>query len=171
MLNQPAVAALNHLLAQSGWALPRLAKFNGKTVRFELPLFSFICTIQSDGSLLAAATDADPDAACLAPPALLPRLALLDESARNLRWDATDDLSRVMGDIAAERVVRFAEGAQRMARQNALHLTQALAEYWTEERPLIAASRNIASFSHGVSRLQSSLDTLERRIDQLSKAG
>ncbi len=191
MFQLPAVAVLNHLLAQSGWALPRLAKFSGKTARFSLPLFTLNCTIQDDGLLQAAADDASPDARLVIPPFLLPRLALLDEAAleqvdrsgdvaltdeifylaRNLRWDAADDLSRVTGDIAAERIMQFAEGARHKVRQGALNLSQSLAEYWTEERPLIAASRNVADFSHGVAALHSSLDALEKRIHQLSKAG
>ncbi|HEY5994821.1 MAG TPA: SCP2 sterol-binding domain-containing protein [Gallionellaceae bacterium] len=191
MLQQPAVAMLNHLLAQSGWALPRLAKFSGKTARFNLLPFSFACTIQHDGSLLLASPDASADATCTIPPALLPRLALQDESAlelighsgdtalveeifflvRNLRWDAADDLSRVTGDIAAERIVQFIEGTHRQVRGNALRLSQALAEYWTEERPLIATPRQIAAFSQGVVRLQDSIDALEQRINRISKAG
>lgn len=191
MLHQPAIAMLNHLLAQSGWALPRLARFSGKTICFKLPLFALNCTIQADGALLAAAPDASADAICVIPPALLPRLALLDESAlelvgrsgdaalvdeifflaRNLRWDAADDLSRFTGDIAAERIVQFAEGARRQIQQNALHLSQALAEYWTEERPLIATHRQIGAYSRSVAGLQGALDALEQRIDRLSKAG
>ncbi len=182
---------LNHLLAQSGWALPRLAKFYGMTARFNLPLLSLICTIQTDGSLQSAAPDASADAVCTVPAALLPRLALLDESAlelversgdaalteeifflaRNLRWDAADDLSRVTGDIAAERIVGLAQGAHRQMHQNALHLSQALAEYWTEERPLIATRRQIEPFAQGAAKLQGALDALEQRINRLSKAG
>ncbi len=189
MLQQPAVAMLNHLLAQSGWALPRLARLGGKSVCFKLPLFSLTCTIQTDGSLLA--TDATADATCVIPPALLPRLALQDESAleqieragdaalveevfflaRNLRWDAAEDLSRITGDIAAERIVGFAQATHRQIRQDALHLSQALAEYWTEERPLIATPRQIGSFRSDVDKLQEALAALERRVNQLSKAG
>lgn len=191
MLRQPAISMLNHLLAQSGWALPRLARLAGKTVRLNLPLFTLVCTIQDDGSLLAATPDTSSDAVCTIPAALLPRLALLDESAleqverfgdaalteeifflaRNLRWDVAEDLSRVTGDIAAERIVEFAGNAQRQVRQNALNLSHALAEYWTEERPLIATRRQIESFAQGAAKLQSAIASLEQRINRLSKAG
>jgi len=191
MLRQPTVAMLNHLLAQSGWALQRLAPFSGKTARFNLLPFSLTCTVQKDGTLRTAEHDASVDAACTIAPALLPRLALQDESAleliersgdaalieeifflaRNLRWDAAEDLSHFTGDIAAERIVEFAEGARRQVRANALNLAQALAEYWTEERPLVSTPRQIASFRQGVSRLQDSIDSLEKRLDRLTKAG
>lgn len=189
MLNPPTIAVLNHLLTQSGWALQRLAKFSGKTARFRIAPFSFACTIQPDGSLRAAADDASTDAACTIPPSLLPRLALQDEAAyqqitsvgdaalieeiiflaRNLRWDAAEDLSRITGDIAAERIVQFAEGAHKQVRDTALNLSQALAEYWTEERPLVAKPQPLAEFKQQVESLRDGVERLERRVEQLGK--
>ncbi|MBI3903937.1 MAG: hypothetical protein HY306_13510 [Nitrosomonadales bacterium] len=190
MLSQPTIATLNHLLAQSGWALQRLAKFSGRTARFRIVPFSLACTIQTDGSLREAATDASADAELVIAPSLLPRLALNDEAAleqiaatgdaalieeifflvRNLRWDAAEDLSRVTGDIAAERIVNFAKGAQQQVRDAALNLSQAAAEYWTEERPLIAKPAHLADFARQVDKLRDEVDGLEQRVQQLLKA-
>lgn len=191
MLSQPAVATLNHLLAQSGWALQRLTRFNGKTVRFNLPPFSFACTIQDDGMLRAAADDASADAICTIVPTLLPRMALQEESAlaliessgdaalieeifflaRNLRWDAAEDLSRFTGDIAAERIVQFAQAARQQVRNTASNLSLALAEYWTEERPLVAKPQQIAAFAQGVAKLRDAIELLEKRVETLSPSG
>lgn len=190
MLNQPTIAALNHLLVQSGWAQARLVKFSGRTARFRIAPFSLTCTIQQDGSLQEAAQDASADAELNIAPSLLPRLAFNDEAAlkqiaatgdaplieeifflaRNLRWDAAEDLSRVTGDIAAERIVNFAKGAQQQMRDAALNLSQAAAEYWTEERPLIAKPAQLAEFARQVDTLHREMESLEQRIQQLSKA-
>ena len=189
MFVQSTVAALNHLLAQSGWASQRLARFAGKTARFNIAPFSFACTIQDHGVLREAVGDVSADASCTVPPSLLPRLALRDEDAfkqiessgdaallaeifflaRNLRWDAAEDLSRVTGDIAAERMVRFAQAKQRQAHDTVLNLSQALAEYWTEERPLLAKPQQLAAFAREVSRLHDEVDGLEQRIQRLSE--
>ncbi len=190
MLARTAIATLNHLLIQSGWASQRLTRFSGKTARFNIAPFSFSCTIQNDGTLLEALVDASADASCTIPPSLLPRLVLHDESAfkqiessgdaallteifflaRNLRWDVAEDLSRVTGDIAAERIVRFAKTKQQQARDTALNLSQALAEYWTEEHPLLAKPQQLAAFAQEVTRLRHEMEQLEQRIQQLSKA-
>lgn len=187
MLSQPAVAALNHVLTQSGWALPRLAKFSGKTAHFDIAPFSFVFTIQHDGTLLAASPDVSADAHCIIAPSLLPRLALHDEKAhneitssgdaallteifylsRNLRWDAAEDLSRVTGDIAAERIVQLAKSGQQQLRDTALNLSQALAEYWTEERPLLAKPAHVATFIQQVDKLRDDVARLEQRINKL----
>lgn len=190
MLSLPAASALNHLLEQSGWALQRLMPFSGRTARFNLPPFSFACTIQPDGALRPASRDSSADAVCNVAPSLLPRLALHDESAleliecsgdaalideifflaRNLRWDAAEDLSRFTGDIAAERIVQLTQAAQKQAGKTFSSLSQALAEYWTEERPLISTPRQLAQFEQGVGNLLDSVEQLESRILQLSKA-
>lgn len=205
MLSQPAATALNHLLAQSGWALQRLAGFAGKTARFNIAPFSFACTIQNDGTLRAAAQDASVDASCTIPPSLLPRLALHGTSARNvpsaeadtklsddavlaqiersgdaalleeifylgrnLRWDVAEDLSILTGDIIAERAVQFAKATQQQMDAAVLNLSQALAEYWTEERPLLAKRAQIASFVQQVGMLRDDVAHLEQRINRLT---
>ena len=190
MLSQPAIAALNHLLTQSGWALQRLAHFSGKTARFNVAPFSFVYAIQDDGTLRAAAQDVSADASCTLPPSLLPRLALHDEAAfsqvqsegdaallneifylgRHLRWDAAEDLSRITGDIAAERIVQFAKASQQQMRDTALNLSQALAEYWTEERPLLAKSAQVSAFIQQVDELRDDVARLEQRINRLSNS-
>lgn len=184
-----SAAALNHLLKQSGWALPRLAQFAGKTARFNIAPFSFSYTIQEDGSVLRAMAEASADTSCRIAPSLLPRLALKDEAAfaqihtsgdaallaeifylsKHLRWDAAEDLSRVTGDIAAERMVHLAASAQQQVRDGARNLSEAFAEYWTEERPLVAKSTHINSFVQQVDALRDDVARLEQRINRLSK--
>lgn len=154
MFYQPSVAALNHLLTQNSWALPRLAHFAGKTARFDIAPFSFSCTILADGSLRRADASSDADALCVIAPSLLPLLALSGENAhadirskgdpellkeifflsRNLDWDAAEDLSHVTGDIAAERIVQTMHSARQQMRDAAVILSQSAAEYLTEDR-------------------------------------
>lgn len=182
--------ALNHLLKQSGWAQQRLAKFAGKTARFEIAPFAFAYTVQDDGTLHSAANNASADALCIIPPSLLPRLATQDENAftqiqssgdasllaeifylsRHLRWDAAEDLSRVTGDIAAERLVQWVANGQQQLRDSARNLSQAAAEYWTEERPLVAKSTHINHFVQQVDVLRDAVARLEQRINRLTNS-
>lgn len=181
-------ATLNHLLSQSGWAQARLLKFAGKTARFNIAPFSFGYTILDDGLLRAADDQASADATCIVSPALLPRLALHDETAfaqiqtsgdasllaeifylsRNLHWDAAEDLSRFTGDIAAERIVKLAAAGHQQIRDGAINFSQALAEFWTEERPLVAKSSHINTFVQQVDTLRDDVARLEQRINRLS---
>ena len=187
MFDHPTVLALNHLLKQNSWATRRLAPYAGKTARFQIPPFSFACTINGDGTLRSAYANANPDVQCVIPPSLLPRIALNDESAhkeiagegdsallqeifflsRNLRWDAAEDLSRVTGDIAAERIVRSAAYTRQLLRDSAANLSMAAVEYLTEERPLLAKPGQVASFIRQVDVMRDDVARLEQRIGRL----
>ena len=185
-----SASPLNHLFSQSGWALQRLTQFAGKTARFNIAPFSFAYTVLDDGTVRVAGAEAIADAVCNIAPSLLPRLALHDETAytqiqtsgdasllseifylnRNLRWDVAADLSPITGDIAAERIVRLAATAQQQLRNSALNLSQAFAEYWTEERPLVAKSAHINQFVQQVDKLRDDVARLEQRINRLSNS-
>jgi ubiquinone biosynthesis protein UbiJ len=187
MFAQPSIAALNHLLTQNSWALPRLARFAGKTARFNIAPFSFACTILQDGMLRAADADSSADALCVIAPSLLPRLVLHDENAhteirsegdaellkeifflsRNLNWDAAEDLSHVTGDIAAERIVQTVQSAQQQLREAAVNFSRAAAEYLTEERPLLAKPLQVSAFMQRVDVLRDDAARLEQRIGRL----
>ena len=193
MFAQLSATALNHVLAQNSWAHSRLDQFAAKTVRFNLAPFSFAYLILSDGSLQALAPQANDskassDAELTIAPTLLPRLLAKDQLAhaqivstgdaallaeifylwRNLHWDAAQDLSFFTGDIAAERVVQTLQNAHAQVKDAALNLSLTAAEYWTEERPLLAQPNKIAAFVAGVDTLRDDLARLAARVERLT---
>ncbi len=89
--------------------------------------------------------------------------------ARNMSWDAAEDLSRVTGDIAAERIVQFAQEGKKLATDAAGNLSHALAEYWTEERPLLAKPIQVTDFAQQVGKLRDEVEQIEQRIERLIK--
>ncbi|MGA8862363.1 MAG: hypothetical protein WBM09_02335 [Gallionella sp.] len=187
MFAQPVIVVLNHLLAQNSWALQRLARRSGKTVRFEVVPFTFSCRIIESGSLEHIDAASDVDALCAIAPSLLPRLAAHDEKAhseirtegdaelladifflsRNLRWDAAEDLSSITGDIVAERVVQTAQGARRQLLDSVENLSKATAEYMTEESPLLAKPGHVSAFMQQVDTLRDDAARLEQRVNRL----
>ncbi len=190
MFAQPSAAVLNHLLMQNDGALSRLARFAGKTARFEIAPFSFAYTILADGTLRSAETDATADTVCVIAPSLLPRLALHDEKAqadigtegdaallaeifslsRTLRWDAAKDLRRITGDALAERIVHTAQDARQQLHESAHKLSKAAAEYCTEKQLLLARPQEVAEFIRQVDTLRDDVARLEQRIRQLPVA-
>ena len=87
--------------------------------------------------------------------------------ARNLRWDIEEDLSRVFGDIAAHRVVETGRKLDNWGRQGAENIARSFAEYWTEERPLIACRAEVAQFARDVDALRDDLARVEKRVERL----
>jgi ubiquinone biosynthesis protein UbiJ len=183
----PAARALNHVLRASPLAMERLARHAGRTAAFHVGLMTFAFTVQTTGEVTAALPGASRDLEVRISPFLLPRLAAGEEAAyrdiemqgdmefaqeisnlaRNLRWDAEEDLSKVVGDVAAHRIVSGAKAASAWGREAALRTAQGAAEYWTEESPLIASRVKVDAFVEAVSALRDAVERLEKRIDRL----
>jgi ubiquinone biosynthesis protein UbiJ len=180
---------LNHLLAGQPWLRERLQPHAGRRCLLQVFPFTLPVAIAADGSLAVQHDDAPPDAEVRLSPGALARLLAGDERARNdialtgdaafagvlggvireLRWDAEEDLSRLVGDIAAHRIVQAARraadwpaGAVRSAAAN-------LAEYLAEERPVLARRDDVARWSQEVDALRDAVERLEKRILTLSR--
>src|SRR5687768_9917180 len=172
MLASAAIAPLNHMLRGESWARKRLQPCAGKTARFRVPpFFDLAVVIQPTGEVAAAPGVAGNDATLTIMPGLLPRLLVHDEAAyrevrisgdsmfgreileigQNLRWDVEQDLSDVMGDILARRVVRAGESLIQWHNETLHNLSQALMEYLIEEQPVLARPTDMQIFSHEVS--------------------
>ena len=186
MLDPAATAFINHLLRGASWARDELRRFSGKTARFEVMPFALSLTVLESGEV-APATAADAPAVTIRlSPGLMLRLAARDETAwrevgiagdtdfasainhlvRNLRWDVEEDLSRAFGDIAAHRMAESGRTFRRWGEQALLNTGRSFAEYWTEERPLIASAHDLDDFNRAVDELRDDVARLEKRIEQ-----
>ena len=92
----------------------------------------------------------------------------VDHLFRNLTWDFEEDLSRVFGDIISHRLASSGRALAAWQRDAALRLAESLAEYWTEERPLLARPADLENFCRGVDALRDDVARLEKRIEHLS---
>lgn len=187
MLDPAAVAFANHLLRGAGWARDALKPFAGKTARFEMMPFTLSLAVLENGEVAPAAADAIPAATARLTPGVLLRLAARDDSAwreveitgdtdfaaalnyvaRNLQWDVEEDLARAFGDVAAHRMAETGRTFRAWSERALDNTARSFAEYWTEERPLIAAARDLEEFNRAVDRLRDDVARLEKRIDAL----
>ncbi len=186
-LPTPAILAVNHLLGQATWAREKLAPFAGHTARISMPPLDAAFVILDDGRITAPNPEAEPEVS-ITLPATAPLLALqgndavmraarLEGSAefaealgfviRNLRWDAEEDLSKVVGDIAAHRIVDTAQKVVGWQQRAAQSVAENLAEYLTEEQPMIARRVAIADFSRDIDTLRDDVARLEKRLQRL----
>lgn len=186
-----AASFVNHLLRSASWARDALQRHAGKTARFEIFPLLVTLTVLANGEVAAAGAGAEPAATVRLGPGLLLRLAARDENAwreidiagdtdfasalhhvaRNLRWDVEEDLSRIFGDVAAHRMAETGQAFRRWGEQAAENTARSFAEYWTEERPLIANARDLEEFARAVDRLRDDAARLEKRIERLSREG
>ena len=87
--------------------------------------------------------------------------------ARNIHWDVEEDLSRVVGDILAHRLVETGTKFHNWSKQSVFGVAQTLVEYWTEEQPLLAKPRQVQQFIREIDLLRDDAERLEKRIARL----
>lgn len=186
-----ASRAINRLTAAAPLARSRLGRFAGRTALFRVGPVSASLTVQTTGEVLPAAAGAAADLEVRISPFLLPRLAAHDEAAyrevetvgdmelagevaflaKHLQWDVEEDLSKVVGDAAANRAVSTARAAAAWSKDATGRLAAGAAEYFTEESPLIASRVKVEDFVAGVTELRDAVERLDKRIQNLEKAG
>lgn len=189
MLNALALTVGRHLLRQASWARERLAGHAGKQVRVLLPLGTIVVQIGPDGGIDSGNTDAQPDLIATLSSAAAARWLVDREGAwraarvegdtelataisyvlANLRWDYEEDLSQVVGDIAAHRIARGVQSLASWQAGTADSLARGVAEYLTEERQVLATPLRLEEFSAEVDDIRDAVERLEKRIDRLAR--
>lgn len=185
-LESPLVLALNRLLEAESWARERLAPFAGETVELRAPPLPALRFAIVEGGRLAPGAAASLTLTLT--PESLPALARGEEHfmrsvgiegnaqlaqevlylARHLRWDAEEDLSKLMGDAAAHRLAGLARDFAAWQLDAAQRLAGAFMEYAQEEGRLLAPRAGYAAFAGEVARLRDALERLEKRIGRLA---
>ena len=185
-LESPLVLALNRLLEAEAWARERLAPFAGETVELRAPPLPALRFAIVEGGRLAPGARASLTLT-LQPGSLAAlfrgeehfmRTVGIDGNAqlahevlhlaRHLRWDAEEDLSRLVGDAAAHRVASLARDLAAWQLDAARRLAESFMEYAQEEGRLLAPRAGYAAFAAEVARLRDALERLEKRVGRLA---
>lgn len=192
-LTLPAVAAINHLLAQEAWARALLMRHAGKDACIDAGLARLRMHVGRDGLLEAAhqgtAGDAPASVTIRVKPADLPLIAqdrtralsyvkiegdaefanVISQLANGLRWDAEHDLERVVGPLGAHRLVRTARRTAGGATEATRRLAENLAEFLAEERPVLVRPAQREAFAADVVRLRDDVERTAKRIARLEQ--
>ena len=169
----PALAAINHLLAQEAWARAALARHAGKEARIDTGVLELRMHVAADGMLEASRNEDGGPAGVTIRVKLadLPLIAqdrsralsyvkiegdaefanTISQLANGLRWDAEHDLERAIGPIGARRVA------------------ENLAEFLAEERPVLVRPAQREEFAAEVVRLRDDVERTAKRIARLEQ--
>nr|WP_294866907.1 sterol-binding protein [uncultured Pseudogulbenkiania sp.] len=182
------IAAFNHVLNQHPAVRDELARFSGRRVSIQLPPLAVSGVFTEDGWL--AACEGEPEAVIrlkhsvalatlsgrqpdLADVTLEGDTDLATAVARlvgGLKWDAAEDLSRVVGDVAASRLEKLARGVLGVKGEIAWRLAENWIEHLREEAPLLAKKPQVDTFVHAVDTLRDDAARLEKRLAALEAA-
>ncbi len=184
-----AVTLLNRLLARERWARDRLAPFAGRSARIEGGPFALQFGVRAGGTFETSNSAPDVtisiDAAALPQALLEPRAIMrnvrlagdaefaqaLSYVLQNLRPEPEEELSRFIGDAAAQRIVGFLRAAFAQAQDAGVRLATTAADYFVAENPLLVARSEADSFARDVASLRDAVERLGKRIDNLKTPG
>ncbi|MFJ9534374.1 SCP2 domain-containing protein [Herbaspirillum sp. NPDC101396] len=188
-LLRPATAVINHLLAQEPWAQAKLIAHRDKTACIDAGVVQLMLTVTGDGFLKNADDNAVPAVTIHLKLSDLPLILANRERAvsyvriegdadfanaisqlsQSLRWDAEEDLGKVVGDIAATRIVSGAKSIAAAAQTTQKQLAENVAEYFLEEQPMLIRPHVMSEFSSEVVKLRDDLERLSKRIEKLER--
>jgi ubiquinone biosynthesis accessory factor UbiJ len=189
MLKALSTRLLQHLISQNSWANAMLQPFAGKSVQFKIASLGTSLVILENGSLAIAGETNTPDATVAMSLNLALRLMAKDESAKiqisivgdthlaaelakvfaNMRWDYEDDLSKLVGDIPANKIGTLSRDAAKSVKETGINLAEMLSEYWQEENPMIAKKRHVEAFMTQVDTLRADVNRFEKRLIKLTQ--
>ena len=187
MISSSVCAAINHLLAREAWARNTLVRHVGKIAHFDTGIATVCLKVAADGMLQAVAADEAANVTIRMKLADLPLIAQNRERAfsyvkvegdadfantisnlsQSLQWEAEEDLSKLIGDIAAVRVVTGMQAAVETAKSVQRKLAENVAEYLLEENPMLVRPQAVADFSSDVIKLRDDVERLSKRIEKL----
>jgi ubiquinone biosynthesis protein UbiJ len=188
-LTASAVATINHLLAQEAWARDTLMRRAGKTACIDLGHVRLCMRVARDGMLEAAGSEDTPDVTIHVKLSDLPLILqnrdrafsyvridgdaefanTISQLSKGLRWDAEHDLERVLGPIAATRLVGGARAAVSHASGAGRRLAENVAEFLLEERRVLIRPSTVDGFADDVNRLRDDVERAAKRIAKLEQ--
>ena len=186
MFSAVAAVAINQLLQREAWAREKLLPFAGKTARLAVPPAAFSFSVQPDG-YVKGGDGAAPDVTITVGAAALPDVLRDPEGATSraeitgdaefakaisylfthLRWDVEEDLSKLVGDVAAHRIARFGREAAQVPGRVAESVSRSFAAYIQEERGTVPTRDEVETFNSAVDILRDDVARLEKRLDRL----
>ncbi|MBC7489857.1 MAG: sterol-binding protein [Glaciimonas sp.] len=184
----PITFAVNHLLAQEPWARHKLATHASKTVCIDSGALVLKWHISADGLLQAPPAEIVPNVTIRLKLSNLSLMAqnpdrafsyvtiqgdadlanVISQVGRGLRWDAEQDVSKLVGDIAAVRLVEGAKAIASAIQITHKKLAENLAEYFLEEKPLLVRPHAIFDFMHAATTLRDDVERLIKRIERIA---
>lgn len=189
MLSAPLTAFVNHVLATATWAKAILAEHAGKVAVVEMFPVRLAVAVEEGGFLKPAAADAEPAVTIRVTHAVALLIlaegeeawrkadvqgdtafaAAIAKVAANLKWDVEEDLSKVVGDIAAQRIAAASRAASAWPRQAAAGLAANAAEFLSEEAKVLVTPLRAAEFVRDVDELRDAVERLDKRIARIEQ--
>src|SRR5471030_221734 len=167
----------------------RLKQHAGKVAVIDTGVAVLRLRVTVDGMVETAPAEAEPRVTIRVQPADLPLIAQNRERAfsyvkidgdaefantisrlsKSLRWEAEHDLEKVVGPIAAVRLVSGARAAFDAIQTGHRKLTENVAEFLADEQAVLLRPAAVEAWSADVTRLRDDVERAAKRIAKLEQ--
>lgn len=182
--------AINHLIEQERWAHELLLPREGQSISIALPIGDFQIAIQEGMFVNAGNNNPSSVNLVITQEAIWTFLkegksgamkfvkisgdidfaADLNRLAADLKWEVEEDLSKLVGDAPARRVVLE---SQKMVHQTQLAMNDlkvGIRDYLVYEKNILVDSQQMNDFKSELRLLRDQLDRAEKKVNQLEQA-
>jgi ubiquinone biosynthesis protein UbiJ len=182
--------AINHLIEQERWAHELLLPREGQSISIALPIGDFQIAIQEGMFVNAGNNNPSSVNLVITQEAIWTFLkegksgamkfvkisgdidfaADLNRLAADLKWEVEEDLSKLVGDAPARRVVLE---SQKMVHQTQLAMTDlkgGIRDYLVHEKNILVDSQQMNDFKSQLRLLRDQIDRAEKKVNQLEHA-
>jgi len=184
-----ASAVINHLLAQEPWARRELQRHAGKVASIDAGVAALRLRVTPEGLLEAAPADSVARVTIRVKPADLPLIVqnrewafsyvqiegdaefanALSSLSQSLRWEAEVDLEKLVGPLAATRMVSGARAAMQAVKNGQQKLAENVAEFLLDEQQVLVRPHAVDTLSADVARLRDDVERAAKRLAKLEQ--
>lgn len=191
MLTSFAIDPINHFLDLEIRIREQLKLFSGQRIRIQIfPIVEFCLSISDEGKLYFISNQSEADTTLSIPSWQLPQLLLSNKLElkfikitenkslgneiinliQQINFDHVfaQELSKIIGDILTNRVIRTNETVHQWFQKNSEQVTDSVLEFCTEEKNVFVKSTAYREWTEQIDKLKHSIDQLEARINQLT---
>lgn len=91
----------------------------------------------------------------------------MSKLAGQLRWEFEEDLSKLVGDAMAHRIVQVAKKANTYRQAAAKDVGGSIFEYLVHEKPTLVQQEELAHYKNNLRQLRDDVERIEKRIERL----
>ena len=177
------------MLAQETWASDLLQKQKNKTIKLVLPVVEMSLVINDQGLFaLADQSPIEPNVTLTIGPDVfnayiaggkdaavkhvkvsgdVDLAQAVSTLAGQLRWEAEEDLSKLVGDPMAHRIMQAAKQSKQFGQNVLQDVGSSVLEYLIHEKPTLVKREELVRHKDEIRRLRDDVERIEKRIERL----
>jgi len=176
---------INHILTQNEWMKDELIQFKNKIIQLQVDPFMLQFKVNELGQLVSCDIQEHVDTTISLTSQAFVRMVVTkqkkditvsgDVDLANVfskimlkaRWDYEEDLSYLVGDIAAVEIAKITRAFARDGKKGLQSVAENFVEYWQEEKQILTSKADVEKFNSEVDEIQEIFSRVEAKINEL----